>query len=117
MGVTWPGSYPAVFGPERTGQRVIVSNVTQTPPQQPWWRRGQKASVWQSSWAAVSSLFLGSIELTNIAGFTRGPWWLHLTIGLFFVLLGLVNLRSALKLYRNRRRPADSATGDANPRL
>jgi hypothetical protein len=34
-----------------------------------------------------------------------------------FVLFGLVNLRNVLKILRNRRRLADSATVDANPRL
>ena len=72
--------------------------------------------MWQSSWAAFSSLVLGAFTLADFFGSGRNPWWLHLVVGLFFVLVGLANLQRALKLRRNRRRLADSATGDANRR-
>lgn len=111
----WPGGCPAVFDPEHTGQLWVMSDMGPASPQQS--RRRKAPTLWQSSYAAVSSLVLGICWLANVFGHRRGPWWLHLVFGLFLVLVGLVNLRSALKIRRNRRRLADSAMADANPRL
>ena len=105
----------SVFVPEHTGQLGVMSDVGPAPPQQP--RRRKAPTLWQSSWAAASSLFLGICWLANVFGHPRGPWWLHLVFGVFLVMVGLVNLRSALKIRRNQRRIADSATADAKLRL
>ncbi len=102
-----------MFGPERTGQLGVVSDVRQASPRQP--RRRKAPTLWQSSWAAFSSLVLGAFTLADFFGYGRNPWWVHLVVGLFFVLVGLANLQSALKLRRNRRRLAD-CDADANSR-
>jgi hypothetical protein len=111
----WPGGCPAVFGPEHTGQLGVMSDMGPASPQQP--RRRKAPTLWQSSWGAVSSLGFGVVTLGNFFSPGRGPWWLHLVFGSLFVLFGLANLRNALKILRNRRRLADSATADANRRL
>ena len=94
-----------MFGSDRTGQLRVVPDVTHISPQR---QRRQPATLWQSYWAGVSSLVIGAFQLVGFGGHGRGPWWLHLVIGGFFIVVGLVNLGSALKRHRNRRRLADS---------
>jgi hypothetical protein len=96
-----PAAVQPVFGPDRIGQLGDVSDIGSTPPRQP--RRRKAPTLWQSSWAAGSSLALGIFTLANFFSYSRNPWWLHLAVGLCFVLGGLANLQSALKLRRNRR--------------
>ena len=113
----WPSSCQECLAPTGTGQLGVVPDVTQIPPRRQWWRRGAPSSVWASFWAGVSSLYIGTSQLVGFGGPGREDRWLRLALGGFFTLVGLVNLLSALRLHRNRRRLANSATKDANSRL
>ena len=101
-----------MFRPERLGQLGVVPDVQRAPSRQPWWQTSR--TVWQGFVQAGSFLALGTLQL--LVPFPHGPGGLHLASGLGFVLLGLACLLSTIALRRYRRRLADSATRDANPR-
>jgi hypothetical protein len=112
-----PGGWTAAFGQERAGQLRVVPDIGRTSPPPPRWRLAR--TVWHGSFYTGFLFIFGACYLSGFfGGHGLGSWWwTRLVFGSLAVLGGIAYLWSTLRLHRYQRRLADSATGDANPRL